>query len=205
MSLLISKNGKISDYPRPKKNLRVTSADQNKVEFEELLHKEKSHSENYHPEENGDEKHRENNAVIRQYQKQTPRQNHKKITLAKDICSSPLITALPEINVEDALVKMKKYKIHHLPLVGKNGVLEGIVSDRDLLGRRHRENAMNFASKEVVVTKASTDIKIVARMMLEEGISALPLISEEEELIGMITKTDLLECIVKSMPFQTYV
>lgn len=205
MSLLISKNGKISDYPRPKKNLRVTSADQNKVEFEELLHKEKNHGENYHPEENNDEKHRENNAAIRQYQKQTPQHNHKKITLAKDVCSSPLISTQPDTTVEEALLKMKKYKIHHLPLIGKNGVLEGIVSDRDLLGRRHREVVINFASKEVVVTKASSDIKVVARMMLEEGISALPLINEEEELIGMITKTDLLECIVKSMPFQTYV
>ena len=64
---------------------------------------------------------------------------------------------------------------------------------------------MNFAKSEVILTKENTEIKVLANIMLENEISALPFIDSREAVIGIITKTDLLDYLVHAHPFETYV
>ena len=64
---------------------------------------------------------------------------------------------------------------------------------------------LNHAELEVIITKESTDIKILATLMLEKDISALPFIDQNDKVSGIITKTDILDYLVHALPFQTYV
>ncbi len=206
MSLMISRSGKIQEITRKSLTKKVTPPDDNRVHFEDVLEKESEH-----PDEKNfshKEQHRKESNVeakgIKSYQKQS-NQINTKLVHAKDICSRPVITARPQDTISMAMEKMQKYKIHHLPLVDSNGKLVGIISDRDLLGKRSHERLERYSTVDVLVVKESLEIKMVARLMLENHISALPLINEEEELTGMVTKSNLLEYIMKSTPFERHV
>jgi len=56
--------------------------------------------------------------------------NHK---LVKDVMNSPPVTCTPQAPVEEAYAHMRKNNIRHLPIVGEDGALVGIVTMKDLI------------------------------------------------------------------------
>jgi CBS domain-containing protein len=53
--------------------------------------------------------------------------------LVKDVMNSPPVTCTPEAPVEEAYAHMRKNNIRHLPIVGEDGALVGIVTMKDLI------------------------------------------------------------------------
>ena len=53
--------------------------------------------------------------------------------LVKDVMKSPPVTCTPEAPVEEAYAHMRKNNIRHLPIVGEDGALVGIVTMKDLI------------------------------------------------------------------------
>jgi len=207
MGLMISKNGKIKDFSLPSQR-NVRSTDEQNVQFEDVL--KKSPDDKYHQQQqkkhHDSEAERRRNSGIKSYIKQEHHPNYqRKHLLARDIGSSPIISIHPEETVGRALEMMNKYQIHHLVILDHHKVLKGIVSDRDLLNKRFNDSLMSHAQREVIITRDNTDIKILAKIMLEKGISALPYIDQNEVVVGIITKTDILDYLVHSLPFETYI
>lgn len=215
MSLMISRNGKIQEVTR-KTHQRVKAPDDNRVEFEDVLDKEsgKEHLPSKNPQQDADkdsqhhraseERPSPNRQSLKAYQK-NKNTVHSKLVHAKEICSRPVISTSPKQTVAEAIELMRRYRIHHLPLLSDDNVLMGMISDRDLIGKRNQERLEKHATPEVLVTKEFTEIKTVAKMMLDNQISALPLIDENNVITGIITKSNLLEYIIKSMPFDRHI
>ena len=214
MGLLIAKNGKIRDLSLPNqgkvrnstKNINALHNEANVVDdnrqeapFEDVLKKQKE--KNHLPQ--------KLSSGIKSYQKQKTDHDHHhsswKHLTAKDIGSKPVISIGPTATVQEALSLMNKYQIHHLVILDQDKGLKGIVSDRALLNKRSSDPVLNHAELEVIITKESTDIKILATLMLEKDISALPFIDQNDKVSGIITKTDILDYLVHALPFQTYV
>ena len=53
--------------------------------------------------------------------------------LVKEVMNSPPVTCTPEAPVEEAYAHMRKNNIRHLPIVGEDGALVGIVTMKDLI------------------------------------------------------------------------
>jgi len=58
--------------------------------------------------------------------------------------------------------------------------------------------------KEVVTTKADTDIRRVAYVMSEYNLSCLPIMSELDEVVGMVTQSDIVRRLGQSPPLEVY-
>lgn len=118
----------------------------------------------------------------------------------RDAMTRDLVSVSPDDFLSEAYDLMVEYSIHHLPVVDGTGLL-GIISDRDILLRSSLESgeivapdmALSEAMQTAVVTcKVGTTVAEAATIMLENKISCLPVVSGED-LVGMITKTDLLD------------
>lgn len=217
MSLMVSRNGKIQEVTRKPSGKKVTSPENQNITFEDIIDKESGHSPQYDASEEKDSSSKKNSKDqrsdserpsahqgLKTYIKNKNAVNSKLIH-AKEIGSRPVIYAHPKQTVGDALDLMKKYKIHHLPLLNKDQTLAGIISDRDLIGKRSFDKLERYATTDVLVAKENTEIQMVARLMLDNGISALPLIDENNQLTGIVTKSNLLEYIIKSSHFNRHV
>lgn len=194
MGLVISRSGKIQDYPKAQSRV-ARSHDYPEGE-----------SQGHYEEREKEKKDEIQKKAIRSYQEQKKQSlKHNKILHARDVCSSPVVTLSKEDRVESALEIMEKYQIHHIPITNSENKVIGMVSDRDLIQKRLNDRLEKHMTENVVMAKEITEVRLIAKMMISHRISALPLINENDHLMGIITKTDLLECLVRSLPLEQYV
>jgi len=95
--------------------------------------------------------------------------------------------------VHRAREEMANASIHHIPITdGKNHVV-GVISDRDLV-RAHSERMPlgEIMSRNVRTVRPTTAAHEAATLMLDLRIGSLPVVNDEEELVGVITETDFL-------------
>lgn len=119
---------------------------------------------------------------------------------AIDIMAKPVQTMQVDALLKDVKNLMKIKEVRHVPIVnGKK--LMGMISDRDLLkvdasGTFPFLKAENIMSTVLIVAHEETPLAHIARVLMEEKISCLPVIDSAHDLVGMISRTDILRAVV---------
>jgi len=113
----------------------------------------------------------------------------------------------------DAIERMVRHRIRHLPVTDAEGRLVGVVTDRDI--RHHlfapgvfddvgsvsverllkRAPVSDVMSAPAVTVGADEPLEEAARRMAEGGIGSLPVV-DRGRVVGILTETDLLRRIV---------
>ncbi|MDP4638091.1 MAG: IMP dehydrogenase [Crocinitomicaceae bacterium] len=111
------------------------------------------------------------------------------------------ITLLENALVQDALHLMKENKIGGIPVVNEQKVLKGILTNRDL---RFEKNVLRpvreiMTSENIITTGEATDLTTAEVILQQNRIEKLPVVDEENRLIGLITYRDIIK--VKEHPF----
>ena len=105
---------------------------------------------------------------------------------------------------------MKKAGIRHLPVLDEDGLLCGVVSQRDIFrgallralgyGSRAEEHLLSTLhvkeamSEEPVTTTADTPLSKAARLMVKRHVGCLPVL-EGERLVGILTEGDFVRLV----------
>ena len=102
------------------------------------------------------------------------------------------VTILKDNTVGDALQIMQENKIGGIPVVDNEGMLIGIVTNRDLRFQSDMDRKIEeVMTKENIVTTHETDLKSAAKGLLENKIEKLPVVDNNGKLIGLITYRDI--------------
>ncbi|MCH8193130.1 MAG: CBS domain-containing protein [Planctomycetes bacterium] len=119
-------------------------------------------------------------------------------------------------SMDDTLGDLKKIfesnDFHHMPIVDANRLI-GIVSDRDVLrflspyvntmGEDNRalntlkKRAHQIMTRDVFTVRGNDSVEGAAAIMLENRFSCLPVLSDSGAIIGIVTKTNILDCLVR--------
>jgi CBS domain-containing protein len=118
-----------------------------------------------------------------------------------------VITVSPETSLPDAHKLMTDEMIRRLPVVDKHGRLVGIVTRGDVRGAQPSQATTlsiwelnyllaNLKIKEIMTPDPITipetaTVGTAARTMLEHQISGLPIVNNRDELVGIITESDI--------------
>ncbi len=110
-------------------------------------------------------------------------------TTVGDIMLKEVVTIKHGSCIEEAAMIMMKEGVTHLPVINEDGCLTGIVTAWDVskavaLKLIHLEEIM---TREVVTACLNEPIERAAKRMTEHNISALPVVDEDQKVIGMIT------------------
>jgi len=124
----------------------------------------------------------------------------------KQRMSQPVITAYPEMSLQEALDLMHKEQIRRLPVVDKHGKMIGIVSERVLLKaypsdattldkwelheKVHEIKIERLMTREVTTVTEDTPLEEAARIMIDQNISGMP-VMRGDKLVGFITVDDI--------------
>lgn len=111
--------------------------------------------------------------------------------------SDSIHTVTPDTLVEDAAELMLDNSIGSVVVVDEHGHLEGILTNTDFVTivakskPKAQTTVERYMTTDVVTTGAQDSIRDVADAMLEHGFHHMPVVDEEDNVIGMITTTDL--------------
>jgi acetoin utilization protein AcuB len=100
------------------------------------------------------------------------------------------VTITGETTVRQALEIMAKRGLRRLPVLDGDGMLVGIVSEKDLLRANGDDSIEEVMTTEVITVTEYTALEEAARIMADERISSLP-VMRGSRLVGIITETDL--------------
>jgi IMP dehydrogenase len=105
------------------------------------------------------------------------------------------ITLHETANVGDALNIMAEHKIGGIPVVDADGVLKGIVTNRDLRFEKNYEKPIRevMTSENLVTTDKPKDLATAESILQEKKIEKLPVVSADGKLMGLITYKDILK------------
>lgn len=139
--------------------------------------------------------------------------------------TSDVVTVTPETSVVEVARLIWEHKIGSLPVV-ENGHVVGIVTDYDLITRETDYDAPVFFSfleayfripgtgdeeqlrrilatsaRELMSSPAVTigqddTVQDVATLMYDKRLNALPVVDEDEKLVGIITRADIVRLMV---------
>lgn len=128
----------------------------------------------------------------------------------KECITNKVVAIAPETSAKQAFGMMKSMGIRHLVVV-KEGVVMGIVTDRDL--RRPKVSDIfkswdelyrlsdefqveDIMSTPVTTVDANADVREAARLMVDKRVGALPVTDAHHGLAGIITEIDLLKALI---------
>src|SRR5215831_7982781 len=121
--------------------------------------------------------------------------------------------AIEVVDRNDSLLaveeRMATKQLRHLPVL-EQGDIVGIVTQRDLF-KAAMSSAMGYGEKAqkaylqsvrvkeimtypVVTVAPDTSVAAAAEMLITKGVGCLPVV-DAQQLIGIVTKTDLLRCL----------
>jgi len=110
------------------------------------------------------------------------------------------VTLNVESKVSDALTLMRENKIGGIPVIGKDRSLLGIVTNRDLRFEKNQNRPISevMTSENIITTSENTSLATAEQILQESKIEKLPVVDENNKLIGLITFRDIIK--VKEHP-----
>ena len=111
------------------------------------------------------------------------------------------VTLHLDAKVADAKRCMKENNIGGIPIVDDNGILKGIVTNRDL--RFEQDNTRPIVevmtAKNLVIANEGTSMKEAEKILQRSKIEKLPVVDKNYKLVGLITFRDIANLQEKSM------
>lgn len=140
--------------------------------------------------------------------------NRGPLYTARQIMQTSLLSVHTNNSVTDAWQKLRNENKQEAPVLDDAQQIVGVVSERDLLTSINVQDervtqSLNRTVGEVmtspvVVAQAETDIRRIAHIMVEFNIDGVPIINRQNELIGFVSRRDMLRCINNEPPLSLW-
>jgi acetoin utilization protein AcuB len=132
----------------------------------------------------------------------------------RDYMSTSVISANYSDGLRQTFYRMRERGIRHMPVLGAEGDLVGVISDRDL--RRpdwvdQEENVAHYyvldntkkvegaMTKPPITIGSDEPIAQALELILDRGFGALPVVGDDGALVGMLSAVDLLRAFKDSL------
>jgi CBS domain-containing protein len=120
------------------------------------------------------------------------------------LMSVPVETVAPNTSIEDAAAKLIEHDVGAVVVVDDANRLEGLLTATDFVlmimeGTASSEATVaEFMQTDLITTERNTPVSDVAETMIEDRIHHVPVV-EGEEVVGMLTATDLAAHFTRSL------
>lgn len=119
----------------------------------------------------------------------------------ESVMSTALLTIKDTDLLSAAAERMNTAGIRHLPVIDQKNHLVGILSTHDFSsGARSRTRRVGqVMSRDVKTVRPDEPAERAVTLMLEHKIGSVPVVDEDEALVGIVTETDFLEVALQAL------
>ncbi len=153
--------------------------------------------------------------AIQAYRSVLPRELERgPLYYANHIMQRQVIAVSDSDDVAQAWLVLRDHRIHQAPVLDAESELIGIVSERDLLTTinidggeiiesLHRR-VRDVMTTPVVAAAPVTDIRRIAKVMLDYGVDGIPIIGGNRHLVGFLSRSDILRAVITDPPLSLW-
>lgn len=136
---------------------------------------------------------------------------------AADVMRSPALTVPATATLREAWQLMARHGIAQAPVVGAGGVLVGLVARAGLMpvasleppdaaseSARLSQPVTAVMWSPVPSTAPGTDLRRVAALLLHTGLPGVPVADDSGEVLGFVSRTDLLRALTTDPPLDLW-
>ena len=133
---------------------------------------------------------------------------------AEQIMQRNVISVFADDDAGDAWSTLHAHSIHQAPVLDITKRLVGIVSERDLLAVINIDGGRVIDSlarqvgdvmiTPVVSTVPVTDIRRIASVMLDNRVDGVPITNDSGNLVGFVSRTDILRAVIVEPPLSLW-
>jgi CBS domain-containing protein len=141
------------------------------------------------------------------------------LTLVGDVMQRPAHVVRADANVREAWQTLKDHGVGQAPVVDAQGALVGLVSRAELLPPQWlapsvddatawqtmlRQSVSQVMWSPVPSAHVDTDLRRVASLLLETGLPGLPVTENAGQVIGFVSRSDLLRALATDPPLDLW-
>lgn len=157
---------------------------------------------------------KQNENALNSYKKMANIDTSEIVFHVKDIMTKDCIYIDSKSSIKDAYDVLKEYKIGQMPIVSFGKRIMGTIDKKMILNllMDDLENSKNTLEKkledlylpQLITADPSTDIRKVAKVMIDFKLHAVPIVEENDILIGIVSKTDIIKAVSHIPQFQLW-
>jgi len=144
--------------------------------------------------------------------------NEKKRSLkASQVMTAPVVTLVAREAAAKALDILGQGSFRHIPVLSESQNLIGMISDRDIYRcmcgtetacmscakDKHSVLIEQVMQDEVLTASVDTDARYIARLFVEQRVGAMPIV-EEDKLVGIVTRSDILKAVMLNLDLDVW-
>ncbi len=118
--------------------------------------------------------------------------------LVKEVMTKNLVTVRLGHTVEEAIKKMVEYDVECLPVVDSDGVLQGLITFRDIVTKAltskvelAKLKVEDIMTRNPVACSPTSTVLDVVKIMKNKHLRRIPVVDSDNKLLGLITDFDL--------------
>ncbi|MDX3077786.1 CBS domain-containing protein [Streptomyces sp. MI02-7b] len=132
------------------------------------------------------------------------------------VMTPDVVSVRAETPFRDIAALLGRYRVSGMPVVDDDDKVLGVVSETDLTARQaepqgsarqqsarsgaaglHDRTAGQLMSAPAVTVRATDAVAVAARALAEHKVNRLPVVDEEDRLVGIVTRGDLLQMFLR--------
>lgn len=147
----------------------------------------------------------DNQKALNIYKKMANIDTSEQIYHVKDIMSTKCLSIDSKQSIQEAYSILKESNVSQIPVVIFEKKIQGLIDNKIILNLllEDIENANYILHKkiediflpELITTDPISDIRRVSKVMIDFKLHAIPVVDEEDTLIGIVSKTDIIKAV----------
>jgi len=130
------------------------------------------------------------------------------------LMSHPVITILINAGIEEAHHLFKDHQFNQIPVVDHKHNIVGLITIQGLLKfmliddeEVHfiaNKTVLDAMTDEVITADPVADVRRVASVMLEYHLDGVPVVNEMDQLIGIVSRSDIMRAVINDPPLSLW-
>jgi CBS domain-containing protein len=132
---------------------------------------------------------------------------------------TPAVTLNIAAPLSEALALMREHDVRRLPIVVDTGELRGIITQGDIRGADvmrvagldpldiahalRQVKVYEVMTEDPIAVSPETGLREAAMLMIENKVGGLPVVDDQNHVVGIITESDLFETLVQQLDAHT--
>ena len=129
-------------------------------------------------------------------------QRLERAVFAREIMQTRVLTAFPNEPISKALDLVLTHHILHIPVIHKGNKLAGMISHLHLLEATAGQQVpidtelSHIMKTRILTATGNTTLHELSRVMVMEDLEAVPILDNAQKLVGLVTTSEMMQCIV---------